>query len=191
VLVNHLDEVPALPPVAPREGGEVVHGWVGSSGHADDAAELVGPVSKWTQRRLARSLALPRLRLMPSPQIASAFGGCGLQVEARPAADVSQYLQLLCGLDVGFVCIASEPFALGRSDGKFIELTSRGVECIASDRGEYCDGMLHAETGFLYAGEAQLDLALDLVVDDAGTRMKVRAAAHEHIARHRLHDVAA
>jgi hypothetical protein len=187
VFVNHLGELPALPAVAPREGTDVVLGWAGSAGHADDAIELASLLTHWAQRRRARGWALPRLRLMAAPQVVSAFEGCGLDVEARAAADFAQYLQFLCSLDVGFACIASEPFALGRSDGKFIELASRGVVCIASDRGEYCHGMLHGETGFLYADQAQFDLALDLVVDDAGTRQKVRATAHEHLALHRLH----
>jgi hypothetical protein len=77
------------------------------------------------------------LRLICVPLIARLFDGRGLRTELHPTGDFASYLGFLSGLDVGSACIGDDRFSLGRSDGKFIEMASRGVVCVASDLGEY------------------------------------------------------
>jgi hypothetical protein len=187
VFANQLD---ALPPLAPRcidPGVLPVLGWAGSTGHADDAMRLATLLRDWASRRLDHGHELPVLRLMCSPLIARLFDGCGLHTELYPTGDFETYLGFLSGLDVGFACIGDDRFSLGRSDGKFIEMASRGAVCVASDLGEYRYGIDDGRTGLRFADAQGFGCALDSLVDDPAARMRIRSAAYDHVARHRLH----
>ena len=187
VFANQLD---ALPPLGPRcidPGSLPVLGWAGSAGHADDAMHLATLLGGWARRRRDRDQALPVLRLMCAPLIARLFDGCGLRTELHPTGDFASYLGFLSGLDVGFACIGDDRFSLGRSDGKFIEMASRGAVCLASDLGEYRHAIDDGRTGLLFGDAQGFVHALDLMVDDPQARMRIRSAAYDHVARHRLH----
>ena len=191
VLPNQLD---AVPPLAPRDDAptrEPVLGWAGSLGHLDDAHELAALLAGW---RAARGLAPghgPALRLMAPPAIRDVFEAAGLRADWRPPAGFDAYLAFLDGLDVGFATIGERPFALGRSDGKFLEYASRGVVCLASARGEYLHGIRDRETGLLYADPAGFSAALDALRTDPAGRRRLREAAHAHVSRERTHAAAA
>lgn len=187
VFVNHLGELPALSPRGLGEGGRPVLGWAGSAGHADDALRLAGRLMAWARRRQAAGQGLPLLRLMAAPVVARLFDGCGLRTELHPTGDFARYLAFLSDLDVGFACIGEDRFSVGRSDGKFIEMASRGVVCMASDQGEYRHSVRDGHNGFLYADQSGFDRALDTLVDDEDARLRLRSAAYDYVARERLH----
>lgn len=187
VFSNQLDALPPLGLRCIEPGSPPVLGWAGSAGHADDAMRLATLLGAWTRRRRDLGQALPVLRLMCAPLIARLFDGCGLQTELHPTGDFASYLGFLSGLDVGFACIGDDRFSLGRSDGKFIEMASRGVVCLASDLGEYRHAIEDGRTGLLFADAPGFQRALDGLVDDSEARMRIRSAAYDHVARHRLH----
>jgi hypothetical protein len=187
VFANQLDALPPLSPRSVEPDSLPVLGWAGSAGHADDAMRLATLLSVWARRRRDLGHALPVMRLMCAPLIARLFDGCGLRTELHPTGDFASYLGFLSGLDVGFACIGDDRFSLGRSDGKFIEMASRGVVCVASDLGEYRHAIDDGRTGLRFADEPGFQRALDSLVDDPAARMRIRSAAYDHVARHRLH----
>lgn len=190
VLPNQLGGVPPLPRRDDAHRAPVL-GWAGSLGHLDDARELAALLAHWCRARGLAPADGPAIRLMAPAAIRDAFAAAGLRTDWHAPAGFDDYLRFLEGLDVGFATIGERPFALGRSDGKFLEYASRGVVCIASARGEYLHGVRHGETGLLHADRDGFVAALDAVWDDAALRRRLREAAHAHVAGERTHEAAA
>ena len=125
---------------------------------------------------------------MSSPLIRSVFESAGCLVDYRPSGGFKDYLDFLDGIDIGFAVIGDTDFSAGRSDGKFLELASRGVVCVASDAGEYPISLRHGQTGLLFADEAGFIAALDALFDSPALLAQIRSTAHAWVRTERTHE---
>ncbi|MFM1987555.1 MAG: hypothetical protein RJA99_512 [Pseudomonadota bacterium] len=188
VVSNQLAEVPPLPPLPPDRMRVPVLGWAASLGHADDARELARLLRGWHASRGWHPHEAPPLRLMAPTGIRTILEQAGVRVDAVAPAGFDAYLAFLSSIDVGFAVIGDTSFARCRSDGKFLEYASRGVACIASARGEYLQGIGDGWTGRLFADDTGFASALDALWDRPAERLRLRGAAHAHVARERTHE---
>ena len=188
VFPNQLTDVPALPERDRLSPGDPVLGWSGSAGHLDDARRLAQLLRAWWRRRGNQALGGPSIRIMSSPLIRSVFEEAGCLVDYRPSSGFDDYLAFLDGIDIGFAVIGDTDFSAGRSDGKFLELASRGVVCVASDAGEYPISLRHGQTGLLFADEAGFITALDTLFDSPARLEQIRSAAHAWVRTERTHE---
>ena len=188
VFPNQLTEVPALPHRHRIAPDQPVLGWSGSAGHLDDARRLAQLLRAWWHHRGRPTQGGPSIRVMSSPLIRSVFEAAGCLVDYRPSGGFNDYLAFLDGIDIGFAIIGNTDFSAGRSDGKFLELASRGVVCVASDAGEYPIGMRHGETGLLFADETGFIASLDALFDSPALLDHIRSAAHAWVRTERSHE---
>ena len=188
VFPNQLTEVPALPQRDRIAPDHPVLGWSGSAGHLDDARHLAQLLQAWWRHRGKPPNDRPSIRIMSSPLIRGVFEAAGCLVDYRPSGGFKDYLAFLDGIDIGFAVIGDTDFSAGRSDGKFLELASRGVVCVASDAGEYPISMQHGQTGLLFADEAGFIAALDALFDSPALLAQIRSAAHAWVRTERTHE---
>jgi hypothetical protein len=188
VFPNQLTDVPALPQRSRIAPDHPVLGWSGSAGHLDDARCLAQLLRAWWRQRGNQALGGPSIRIMSSPLIRSVFEEAGCLVDYRPSSGFDDYLAFLDGIDIGFAVIGDTDFSAGRSDGKFLELASRGVVCVASDAGEYPISLRHGQTGLLFADEAGFITALDTLFDSPARLEQIRSAAHAWVRTERTHE---
>jgi len=191
VFPNQLTEVPALPQRDRLTPDQPVLGWSGSAGHLDDARRLAQLLQAWWRHQGRPPHSGPSIRIMSSPLIRSVFEEAGCLVDYRPSGGFKDYLAFLDGIDIGFAIIGDTDFSAGRSDGKFLELASRGVVCVASDAGEYPIGMRHGQTGLLFADESGFIAALDALVGSPARLAQIRSAAHAWVRTERTHECGA
>lgn len=188
---NHLERVDVLVPQPGVPGRPLVLGWAGSAGHLDDARQLARMLSGWVRSRRSAGPRRPFvIRIMASAPIVAVFRAAGLKVQAKGPGSFEQYLRFLGGLDIGFAVIADDPFSQGRSDGKFIEMASRGTVCVASQCGEYAHTVDHGRTGFLFGCQHELWAVLDALMAQPERLQQVRQAANAYVAQHRVHELA-
>ena len=188
VFPNQLTEVPALPQRSRIAPDQAVLGWSGSAGHLDDARHLAQHLQAWWRHRGRPPDDGPAIRIMSSPLIRGVFEAAGCRVDYRPSGGFKDYLAFLDGIDIGFAVIGDTDFSAGRSDGKFLELASRGVVCVASDAGEYPISLRHGQTGLLFADEPGFIAALDALVDSPALLEQIRSAAHAWVRTERTHE---
>jgi hypothetical protein len=189
VFPNQLTEVPELPERRRIGPDHPVLGWSGSAGHLDDARRLAQLVQAWWRQRGKQPPGGgPSIRIMSSPRICGVFEAAGCLVDYRPSGGFKDYLAFLDGIDIGFAVIGDTDFSTGRSDGKFLELASRGVVCVASDAGEYPIGMRHGQTGLLFTDEPGFIAALDDLFDSPTRLAQIRSAAHAWVRTERTHE---
>ena len=188
VFPNQLTEVPALPERDRLSPSDPVLGWSGSAGHLDDARRLAQLLRAWWRHCGNPPHGGPSIRIMSSPLIRSVFEEAGCLVDYRPSGSFKDYLAFLDGIDIGFAVIGDTDFSAGRSDGKFLELASRGVVCVASDAGEYPISLRHGQTGLLFADEPGFIAALDTLFDSPARLEQIRSAAHAWVRTERSHE---
>ncbi len=188
VFPNQLTEVPALPQRDRLLPSDPVLGWSGSAGHLDDARRLAQLLRAWWRHRGRSPHDGPSIRVMSSPLIRSVFEEAGCLVDYRPSGGFKDYLAFLDRIDIGFAVIGDTDFSAGRSDGKFLELASRGVVCVASDAGEYPISLRHGQTGLLFADEPGFIAALDTLFDSPALLEQIRSAAHVYVRTERTHE---
>ena len=188
VFPNQLTEVPELPQRSRIAPDHPVLGWSGSAGHLDDARRLAQLLQAWWRHRGNPPHDGPSIRIMSSPLIRSVFEAAGCLVDYRPSGGFKDYLAFLDGIDIGFAVIGDTDFSAGRSDGKFLELASRGVVCVASDAGEYPISLRHGQTGLLFADEPGFIAALDALFDSPAGLEQIRSAAHAWVRTERTHE---
>jgi hypothetical protein len=188
VFPNQLTEVPELPQRSRIAPDHPVLGWSGSAGHLDDARHLAQLLRAWWRHRGNPPHGGPSIRIMSSPLIRSVFEAAGCSVDYRPSGGFKDYLAFLDGIDIGFAVIGDTDFSAGRSDGKFLELASRGVVCVASDAGEYPISLRHGQTGLLFADEPGFIGALDALFDSPAGLEQIRSAAHVYVRTERTHE---
>lgn len=191
VLPNQLETVPALPRRGASKAHPPVLGWAGSAGHAADARHLAALLTQWLRQRRSRGCQQRfTLKVMAAESIVDAFRQTGLRVVAHRPGNFSSYMNFLAGLDIGFAVIGTDAFSAGRSDGKFIEMASRGVVCVASALGEYRRTVHHGRTGFLFHAADEFTEHMDRLVGNATLRQEVRQAAHRYVLEERTHEAA-
>jgi hypothetical protein len=189
VFPNQLAELAELPERRRIAPDHPVLGWSGSAGHLDDARRLAEILRAWWRHRGKQPHdGGPSIRIMSSPLIRSVFESAGCLVDYRPSGGFKDYLDFLDGIDIGFAVIGDTDFSAGRSDGKFLELASRGVVCVASDAGEYPISLRHGRTGLLFADEAGFIAALDALFDNPTLLAQIRSTAHAWVRTERTHE---
>lgn len=188
VVPNQLADVPPLQPLPPARMRVPVLGWTASLGHADDARELARLLHGWHVSRGWTSATAPPLRLMAPAGLRTILEQGGVRVDPVEPGGFDAYLAFLGSIDIGFAVIGDTSFARCRSDGKFLEYASRGVACVASARGEYLHGIGDGWSGRLFGDDAGFRAALDALWDRPAERLRLRGAAHAHVARERTHD---
>ena len=191
VFPNQLTEVPELPERDRIAPDHPVLGWSGSAGHLDDARLLAQLLRAWWRHRGKQPDDGPSIRIMSSPLIRSVFEAAGCLVDYRPSGEFKDYLAFLDEIDIGFAVIGDTDFNAGRSDGKFIELASRGVVCVASNAGEYPISLRHGQTGLIFEDETGFMAALDALFDSPVLIEQIRSAAHAYVRTERTHERAA
>ena len=191
VLPNQLAHVPSLAELSPERLARPVIGWAGSAGHLEDARQLITWLQPWYLARHQARQTVPVLRVMAPDCVAAVFLTAGLPVSIQAPDSFEAYLAFLGTLDIGIAILGDTDFARGRSDGKFLEYASRGAVCVASAVGEYLHGIRDGETGLLFDGPHALGAHLSALVDDPLLRVRLRQAAHAHVAEVRTHSSAA
>lgn len=191
VFHNQAWSVPELS--APRSPAPLQVGWGGSSGHQEDTAsfaEALAASFRFGAQRRFQSHQV-RLELMTSPSIAEALTQAGLRFQRRATGNMNDYWAFVESLDVGLAHVSQREFALGRSDGKFIEYASRGVVAVCSRRGTYAQTVKDGETGFCYSTPEELSHILRSLHQDRSLLQRVRHAAHAEMLSSRNHRSAA
>lgn len=191
VLHNQAWQVPEL--TSPRSPAPLAVGWAGSNGHLEDTASLCEVLSESFRPGAHRRFQSHQmgLEIMTSDRIAETMADAGLQFSRRQTGPMNAYWQFLESLDVGLAHVSQAEFALGRSDGKFIEYASRGVVSVCSRRGTYADTVQDGETGFCFSTAQELNHILRTLHQNRSTLQRVRHNAHAHLKRTRNHTAAA
>ena len=156
-------------------------GWVGSGGHVLDARELSTFLSE------CPNLEKFSFSVMTTHEIASIFKDAGLHVAHQPTGDFDAYLQFISSLDIGIAHILEEDFALGRSDGKYLEYTTQGVVSVCSNRGTFAQTIRHGENGFVYNSAEDLQHILESISNTPEIIPTVRKQAYEDVQQNRNH----
>lgn len=177
VFVNHLAEVPPLPPPPARP---LTIGWGGSPGHFADWYHVAPLLQRWLAGRpdvhvavMTNAFARPFLQVPPERYHFTPFG------------TLAEFTRFLGTLDIGLAPLLPSDYNRGRSDVKFLEYAAHGVAGIYADLEPYRGSIVPGETGLLYRTEAELLACLDRLADDAALRQRIRTQAHAHVARHR------
>ena len=111
-----------------------------------------------------------------------ALGDCSKTF--HPAQPYDRYLALMGDCDVSLTPIEGGPGEAFKSDVKWVEASSRGVVTVASPL-IYADSIVEGATGYLAPGVADWPRVLEALHADPAARLRVAAAAREHVARHR------
>jgi len=190
VAMNQFDRVPALADLNAGRGASPVLGWAGSVGHIEDAREMALSLRAWLDARPNGSAPVPPLRIMAAESVRAGFQQAGLACQFVAPGNFDDYLAFLHSIDIGLVWISPDDFAIGRSDGKYLEYVSSGVVCVASDLGEYARTIRHRNTGYLFSDRASFIETLDAAFDHPEERLRIRGQAHARVSTQRLHSVA-
>ncbi len=156
-------------------------GWVGSGGHVLDARELSTFLSQ------CPALQKFKFSVMTTHEIASIFKNAGLNVAHHPTGDFDTYLRFISSLDVGIAHILEEDFALGRSDGKYLEYTTQGVVSVCANRGTFEKTIRPSENGFLYNSAEDLQNILECISSNPKIISTIRSQAYTDVQQNRNH----
>ena len=158
-------------------------GWVGSGGHVLDAEEL----SSFLQK--CPSLKKFSFSIMTTKEIASIFTRAGIDVTHHSTGNFESYLDFISSLDIGIAHVMEEDFALGRSDGKYLEYTTQGVISICSKRGTFASTIRHGDNGYTYSTSEDLQNILELLDHDETLVENIRNNEYQDVKQHRNHRV--
>ena len=182
VYMNQLWEIPL--PQQKEIKKPLRLGWVGSGGHVLDAKELAAFLQK------CPSLKNYSFSIMTTQEIASIFINAGIDVDHQPTGDFEEYLQFISSLDIGIAHVIEEDFALGRSDGKYLEYTTQGVISICTNRGTFASTIRHGENGYTYTTAEELETILELITKDRSIIQEIRQNAYQDLKENRNHRIA-
>jgi glycosyltransferase involved in cell wall biosynthesis len=157
----------------------VTIGWAGGTGHERALRPWLGVVADVLAAR-----PQARWRTVGQPfalELAGRFGA--ERCSAAPFAAIDTYPAAMAGFDIALAPAAPSAFFAAKSDLRFLEAAALGLPVVA-DPAVY-PTVVHGETG-LHAGtpEAARDALLALV-DDAGLRARLGAAARGYVERER------
>lgn len=176
---------PAPPPSRQvHNSGLLSIGWAGSGGHTMDAHVVA---QAWKYWQTQNPDVCVRMRVMCNPSLQAIFRSYGLTVESMPPASFDQYLDFLRSLDIGFALLHDEPFARGRSDGKFLEYASEGTPCIASQWGEYGYGITHGHDGMLAQTPEDAATQLQQLLQNPALMRRMGDQARQTLENQRTH----
>jgi 2-polyprenyl-3-methyl-5-hydroxy-6-metoxy-1,4-benzoquinol methylase/glycosyltransferase involved in cell wall biosynthesis len=178
-----LNQVVAPPPLrASRADGAVRIGWGGSAGHFDDLAEVAPALI-----RFVHQTPQVTLELMCSDRIWGLFDALPADRKRRtPVGTLEQYYAFVSGLDIGLAPNRDRGFNRARSDVKFLEYAGWGAVPVVSRLVPYEASVRQGENGFFFGDPSELVSVLTTLVNDAGTRARVRDNAHQYVVSQRL-----
>lgn len=154
-----------------RASEHVTVGWAGSDTHAADIGEVAYPV---------------RRALNWNPNALMLFVGADYQDQVRKPDQtahigwlnkIADYYSALDKIDIGLAPLIPSEFNKCKSAIKALEYAARGIPIIASDYGPYADFVIDGETGFLCNTQAEWMDALQTLIRDDLTRVKMGEAA--------------
>ncbi len=179
VFMNQLWEV-NLPDKKTKQ--DPLHlGWVGSGGHVLDAEELVSFLIQCS------ALENFTFSVMTTSTIAAIFKNAGIDVHHQPTGDFNEYLSFISSLDVGMAHVLEEDFALGRSDGKYLEYITQGVVSVCSKRGTFEHTIRNEENGFVYENAEELQRILHRISSSPELIDDIREKAYKDVQENRNH----
>jgi glycosyltransferase involved in cell wall biosynthesis len=163
-----------------RPGRDHVHlGWAGGMGHRDAVAPwLTAAADVMAERPATRfvSIGQPFAR-----ELETRFGA--ERCLAIPFHALESYPASMTLIDVAVAPSGGTDFFRGKSDLRWLEASALGIPVVA-DPVLYSE-IEHGVTGFHAGTPAEVRELLALLVDDAGLRERVGAAAREHVRRER------
>lgn len=172
------------PPRQLPSRGVTTIGWAGSGGHTQDAHVVAQAWKRWQEEHPDTAV---RMRVMCNASLQAIFHSYGLAIDCAAPANFEQYLDFLSSLDIGFALLHDEPFARGRSDGKFLEYASQGVPCIASQCSEYRYGITHGHNGMLAQTTADASAQLQHLLQNPALVSRMGDNARQTLESQRTH----
>jgi glycosyltransferase involved in cell wall biosynthesis len=170
--------------IEPPAARAVTIGWAGGTGHQ-------AAVEPWLPAVAAVLRAHPEARFHSvgqpfADQLAGEFGD---RVLSLPFGSLESYPAAMADFDVALAPSAPGSFFAAKSDLRWLEASALGIPTIADPAGypEIEDGV----TGFHAATPEEAAELLDALVADAALRVRVGAAARDHVTEHRRIEVMA
>lgn len=169
---------------APRHPGVTI-GWAGGVGHRSALQgwlpEIAAVMRERAETRFA-TVGQPYAGLL-EPEFGSE------RTISVPFSHLETYPASMTIFDLAIAPSAGNNLFRGKSDLRWLEASALGIPLIADP--EVYPEIEHGVTGFHAATPAEAREALLALVDDAGLRERVGAAAHAHVREHRAIEVAA
>lgn len=156
-------------------------GWAGSSTHQMDFAEAAPALRQFLRRHPEVDLHF----VGESYQRMVAGADQALAQRIRHTGWVPDTVQYYAGLDfdIGLAPLRPHVFNGSKSPIKALEYGILGIPVVASDTGPYPWFIQHGQTGFLVQRPHEWGQYLRRLVEDAGLRERMGAAAKEHAAQ--------
>jgi hypothetical protein len=188
VTTVFMNQVWKLPTPKEKGAGEVVRiGWTASAGHIEDGISLGKQLKEGLEGIPVSSY---HLSAMTTPKVISALRQSGIIIEHVPTGSWEKYLAYLSSLDIGLAHLSKDDFALGRSDGKYIEYASQGVVALCSKAGTFQHTINSGQNGLLYNSTADFGSKLKELIEDQNLRSSLRANAYQDLIQVRNHQAA-
>lgn len=126
-----------------------------------------------------RSRPEAHLRIVGELELPPAFAEFGLRIERLPPLPFAIYLEKLAECAISLAPLEPTLFNDAKSNIKFLEAAILGLPSICSPRETFTAVVRDGENGMLADGDEAWRRALLKLIDDAGLRARLGAAAHD------------
>ncbi|MCP5006941.1 MAG: tetratricopeptide repeat protein [Planctomycetes bacterium] len=162
---------------------QVVIGWGGSSGHAEDLRQVSQTIAYICNRYPDVVFSFMGDRELYDEIFSSLSGN---QKTYTTPGTLTDYYGFLETLDIGIAVMGQTPYNQCRSDIKFVEYASRGAVPVLSAITPYRKHAVHKANALLFEDNNQLEEILDDLVRDPELRRTVSHNAYEYVNTHRM-----